>query len=133
MVSQKDIQGAINTYFAANNAFDVDGFVDAFAPNASMYNNPGAPPITGQDAIRQVAQRFMAPYSQMNATHDRVFISGNGAAVLYTAQFTAKNGRTASVPGIDIFEVNDAGKIQVLHYCWDSTLVLAIVRDEGSD
>lgn len=131
MVSQKDIQGAINTYFAANNALDVDGFVDAFAPNASMYNNPGAPPITGQDAIRQVAQRFMAPYSQMNATQDRVFISGNGAAVVYTAQFTAKNGRTASVQGIDIFEVNDQGKIQVIRYYWDPTPLAAILRDEA--
>ena len=100
----------------ANNALDVEGFVDAFAPNAAMYNTPGAPPITGQDAIRQVAQRFMAPYREMNATQDRVFISGNGAAVLYSAQFTAKNGRTASVQGIDIFEVNDQGKIQVIRY-----------------
>ncbi len=131
MVSQKDIQEAINTYFDANNALDVDGFVDAFAPNASMYNNPGAPPITSQDAIRQMAQRFMAPYSQMNATQDRVFIWGNGAAVLYTAQLTAKNGRTASVQGIDIFEVNDQGKIQVIRYYWDPTPLVAILRDEA--
>lgn len=65
-------------------------------------------------------------YSEMNATQDRVFISGNGAAVLYTAQFTAKNGRTASMQGIDIFEVNDQGKIQVIRYYLDPTPVVPI-------
>ncbi len=131
MISQKDIQEAITTYFAVNNALDVEGFVATFAPDALMYNTPGAQPITGQDAFRQVAQRFMAPYSEINATQDRVFISGNGAAVLYTAEFTAKNGRTARVQGIDVFEFNDQGKIQVIRYYWDPTPVMAILRDEA--
>ncbi len=131
MVTQEVIQAAITAYFAANNALDVDAFADAFALNACMYNPVGTPPITGQDAIRQAAQHFMAPYHGMNATMDRLFISGNGAAVLYTAHITVKNGRTASVEGIDVFEVNDEGKIQVIRYYWDPSPVLALLRDEA--
>jgi len=40
----------------------------------------------------------------------------DGAAVLYTARFTTLDGRTSTGSGIDVFEVDDAGKIQVIRY-----------------
>src|SRR5689334_20188867 len=110
MVSQEIIQAAITTYFAANNALDVDGFVNAFAEDASIYNAGEISPITGREAIRQVALQSLTPFQEGSVTMDRVFIVGNGAAVFYSGHLTAKNGRKANVEGIDVFEVNDEGK-----------------------
>jgi steroid delta-isomerase len=126
MVSQEVIQTTITNYFAVNNALDVERFVNAFAADAAMYNVAEISPITGYDAIRQAAQQMLTPYSELNATINRVFISGDGAAVFYTAYLTAKNGRTATVEGIDVFEINSEGKIQTIRYYVDPTPVLAL-------
>lgn len=129
MVSRDVIQAAIAAYFAATNARDVEAYVGVFAPDGAMHSPPGTAPIAGHVAIRQVAQRLFAPYQAISATADRVITSGNGAAVLYTARFTARNGRTATVEGIDIFEVNEDATIQVARYYWDPTPLQTLLGD----
>lgn len=126
MVSQEVIRTAIMNYFAANSALDVERFVSVFAADASLYNIGEISPVTGYDAIRQAAEQMLAPYSQLRATINRIFMSREGAAVFYTAHLTAKNGRTATVEGIDVFEINSEGKIQAIRYYIDSTPVLAL-------
>ncbi len=42
--------------------------------------------------------------------------AGDGAAVLYTARYTALDGHTSTGSGIDVFELDDAGLIQVIRY-----------------
>src|SRR5690242_4196467 len=110
MVSQEVILKTITAYFAANNALDVEGFVNAFAPNASLYNAGEVSPISGQKAVRQVAEQSLIPFQKMEVQIERTFIMGNGAAVYYTGFITAKNGRRAQAAGIDVFEINDDGK-----------------------
>lgn len=132
MVSHESIRAAITAYFAANNARDVDGFVNAFAADAALYNVAETSPITGRDAVLQVAQQSLTPYREVSATIERIFISGNGAAVFYTGHLTAQNGRTAPIEGIDVFEINDEGKIQSIRYYLDPTLVIALFQDEAA-
>ena len=127
MVSSAVIQSTVAAYFAATNSLDVDTYVNVFAPDGVMHSPPGSPPIAGQEAIRQVAQRLFAPYQAIRATTERVIVSGNGAAVLYTAHFTAHNGRTATVEGIDVFEVTDDGTIAVARYYWDPSPLHALL------
>lgn len=127
------VHSAIAAYFEATNSLDVDTYVDVFAPDGEMHSPPGSAPIVGREAIREVARRLFAPYRAISATADRVFVSGNGAAVVYTARFTSRNGRTATVDGIDVFEVNDDGKIQVARYYWDPTPILALLQEERQD
>ncbi len=94
----------------------MDAYVAVFAPDAVVHNPPGAPPSVGTAAICQTTQRLFAAYQEIWPTMDRVFIAGDGAAVLYTARFTTLDGRTSTGSGIDVFEVDDAGKIQVIRY-----------------
>lgn len=132
MVSQNNIRNTINAYFAANNARDVDGFVSAFAADAYLYNAAETSPITGRDAVVQVAEQSLLPYREVSATIERIFIAGNGAAVFYTGHLTAQNGRTAPIEGIDVFEINDEGKIQSIRFYLDPTLVIALFHDEAA-
>src|SRR5262245_40803658 len=126
MVSPEVIQAAVANYFAANGERDVERFVAAFAPDAAMYNADEVSPIRGHSAIRQAAQQMLEPYSELSATIDRIFTSTDGAAVAYTARLTARNGRTATVEGIDVFTINSDGMIQAISYFVDSAPMLAL-------
>ena len=128
MISQEVIRTAITNYFAVNNALDVEGFVNAFAADASIYNAGEVSPLTGRDAIRQVAEQSLLPFQEGSVAIERIFIVENGAAVFYKGHLTAKNGRRAEIEGIDVFEINAEGKIQVIRFYFDPAPVLALFQ-----
>jgi len=129
MVSQEVILKTIAAYFAANNALDVEGFVNVFAPDAALYNAGEVSPISGQEAVRQVAEQSLIPFQKMEVHIERTFIMGNGAAVFYTGSITAQNGRKAQAVGIDVFEINEDGKIQSIRFYFDPTPIAALFQD----
>ncbi len=116
MVSKVVVNAAVAAYFQALTSLDVERYVGVFAPDAVVHNPPGAPPQVGVEAIRQSAQRLFGAYRAIWPTMERICIAGNGAAVLYTAHFTTLDGETTTGSGIDVFEVTDAGLIQVIRY-----------------
>ena len=56
---------------------------------------------------------------------DSIFIVGQQAAVKWTMQVVAQNGRTATAEGISVFEFNDNGKIAKIQSYWDEALIKA--------
>lgn len=128
MVSQEIIQATITNYFAANNALNVERFVNSFAADAVLYYVGPTSPITGTAAVRTVAEQSLTPFSQMKVTINRIFFSEDGAAVFYTVDLTAKNGRTATTEGIDVMEINSEGKIQSIRFYQDPGPVLALFQ-----
>lgn len=126
MVSQEAILKTITAYFAANNALDIEGFVNAFAPDAALYNAGEVSPISGYEAVRHVAEQSLLPFQKMEIQIERTFIAGNGAAVFYTGFITAKNGKRVLAAGIDVFEINDDGKIQSIHFYFDPAPIMAL-------
>ena len=51
--------------------------------------------------------------------------AGNGAAVKWTGHGTSTSGREVNFEGIDIFEVNDDGKIQTVRAYWNPAEMIA--------
>lgn len=131
MVTQEMIKGAIASYLAANNALDLESFVNAFAEDAALYNVAEISPLVGQEAVRRVAEQSLAPFQKMQVKPERIFITGNGAALFYSGQATLKNGREMHLEGIDVFEINEPGKIQSVRFYLDMAAVMALA-DEGT-
>ena len=130
MISQEVIRTTITNYFAANNALDVERFVNAFTVDAVLYYAGPISPITGTAAVRQVAEQSLTPFSEMRATINRVLFSEDGAAVFYTARLTAKNGRTATTDGIDVMEITSEGKIRAIRFYMDVEPILALFQED---
>jgi steroid delta-isomerase len=128
MVSQETISATIASYFAANEALDVERFIAAFAPDATLYYAGPVSPVSGPQALRQVAELSLAPFSALKATINRVFFVENGAAISYTAHLTGKNGRTAISEGIDVMEINSAGQITSLRFYLDPEPLLPLLQ-----
>ena len=113
------ISNAIKAYFAALRAMDERAWVNTFAEDAVTYDPVGAAPTRGHQRLAEFFQTVMAAFKEVGLTEDQIFIAGNGAAVKWTGRGISQAGRKVKFEGIDIFEINEAGKIQTLHAYWN--------------
>jgi len=115
----------VKDYFAALRAMDEKAWVHTFAADAVSYDPVGTPAIEGHDKLAEFFQTVMAAFQKVGLTEDDVFIAGNSAAVKWTGRGTSKAGKDVKFEGIDVFEFNEAGKIQTLHAYWNPAEMVA--------
>jgi len=113
------ISNAIKAYFAAIGAMDERAWVNTFAEDAVTYDPVGAAPTRGHQKLAEFFQTVTAAFKEVGLTEDQIFIAGNGAAVKWTGRGISQAGRKVKFEGIDVFEINEAGKIQTLHAYWN--------------
>src|SRR5882672_4251377 len=111
-MSPEVIARAVKEYFAALRAMDQQAWVNTFAEDGVSYDPVGAPAINGHQKLAEFFQTITAAFKEVGLTEDEVFIAGSEAAVKWTGRGISKQGRKAHFEGIDVFEVNESGKIQ---------------------
>ena len=124
-MSPEIISKAVRAYFAAIRAMDQQAWVNTFAADATSYDPVGAPPTQGHEKLGEFFQTITAAFKEVGLTEHDVFIAGNGAAVKWSGRGISKQGRKVKFSGIDVFEVNEAGKIQTLHAYWNPAEMVA--------
>jgi steroid delta-isomerase len=124
-MSPEIIANAIKNYFAALRAMDERAWVRTFAEDAVTYDPVGAPPTHGHQKLAEFFQTITAAFKEVGLTEDEIFIAGNGAAVKWTGRGISQAGRKVKFEGIDVFEINEAGKIQTLHAYWNPAEMVA--------
>ena len=124
-MSPEIISVAIKAYFAALRAMDERAWVNTFAEDAVTYDPVGAAPTRGHQRLAEFFQTITAAFKEVGLTEDQIFIAGNGAAVKWTGRGTSQAGRRVQFEGIDVFEINEAGKIQTLHAYWNPAEMVA--------
>ena len=124
-MSPEVITKAVKAYFAALRAMDENAWVNTFAEDATSNDPVGAPPIVGHQKLREFFQTITAAFKEVGLTEDEVFIAGNGAAVKWSGRGISKQGRKVNFEGIDVFAVNEAGKIETLHAYWNPAEMVA--------
>jgi steroid delta-isomerase len=124
-MSPEVVSKAVKAYFAALRAMDQQAWVNTFAEDAIDYDPVGAPPIEGHQKLGEFFQTITAAFKELGLTEDHVFIAGNGAAVKWTGRGISKQGKKVHFEGIDVLEVNEAGKIQTLHAYWNPAEMVA--------
>jgi steroid delta-isomerase len=118
-MSPEVVSQAVKAYFAAIRAMDEQAWVNTFAEDAVSYDPVGAPPTRGHENLAKFFQTITAAFNEVGLTEDEVFIAGNGAAVKWSGRGISKSGSKVHFEGIDVFAVNEAGKIQTLHAYWN--------------
>ena len=124
-MSPETIQKVVADYFAAIRAMDADAWVATFAENGITHDPVGTPPHQGHAAIRQFFLGIAGAFEQFGLTEDQAFIAGNEAAVKWTGRGVGKNGRQVTFEGIDVIQVNEAGKIQTVRAYWNLATMMA--------
>jgi steroid delta-isomerase len=119
------IRRTIANYFAATRAMDPEAWIQTFAENAVSYDPVGAVPIEGHKGLRQFYDQISMAFEKLGITEEEVYVAGDQAAVKWTGQGVGLNGREVTFKGIDVFEINDAGKIQRLWGYWNPESLMA--------
>ncbi len=119
------ISKTIKDYFAALRAMDQKAWVDTFAVDAVSEDPVGAPPLEGHEKLGAFFQSVTGAFREVGLTEDEIFIAGNGAAVKWTGRGISQGGRTVKFEGIDVFEINQDGKIQTLRAYWNPAEMMA--------
>lgn len=115
----------VKAYFAALRAMDEQAWVNTFAEDAISYDPVGAPPTQGHQRLGEFFQTITAAFKEVGLTENDVFVAGNGAAVKWTGEGVSKQGRKVRFHGIDVFTINEAGKIEKLEAYWNPAEMVA--------
>lgn len=124
-ISPDKISRAVRNYFLAIRAMDADAFANTFAEDGTTFDPVGTPGITGRAAIREFLQSICKNFKTVGLTEDSIFVAGNAAAVKWTGHGTSSNGKNVKFEGVDVFEVNDDGKIQTVRAFWNPAEMIA--------
>ena len=124
-MSPEVVARTIRAYFAALRAMDQEAWVNTFAVDADSYDPVGSPAIHGHQKLAEFFQSIAGAFQEVGLTEDHVFIAGNGAAVKWTGRGTSRQGKAVLFEGIDVFEINESGKIQSLRAYWNPAEMVA--------
>jgi steroid delta-isomerase len=124
-ITPEKISRAVRAYFLAIRAMDADAFANTFAEDGTTFDPVGTPGIRGRDAIREFLTSFCKNFETVGLTEESVFVAGNGAAVKWVGKGTSATGKEVRFEGIDVFEVNDDGKIQTVRAYWNPAEMIA--------
>lgn len=124
-INSDKVSRAVRGYFLAIRAMDAEAFANSFAESGITCDPMGTPPISGRAAVREFFESICKNFKSVSLNEEAVFVAGNGAAVKWTGEGTSINGKDVKFEGIDVFEIDDEGKIQNLWAYWNPAEMIA--------
>jgi steroid Delta-isomerase len=124
-ISPDKISRAVRAYFLAIRAMDAEAYANTFAEDGTTFDPEGTPGITGRPALHEFLQSICKNFKSVSLDEDSVFVAGNGAAVKWTGHGTSASGKEVKFEGIDVFEMNEDGKIKTVHAYWNPAEMIA--------
>ena len=122
MPSVDQITAAVTAYGAAFAARDRDAFLACFSADAVQVDPKPAPANVGHEAIGAFYDGAMNMAPDISLYVDRIIVCAEQAAVDFRVEATM-GGTAMGFSGIDIFTVNDDGKISALTAYWDPATI----------
>ncbi len=119
------ISALVNEYAAAISALDTDRYLATFADDAVAYEPVGSPACQGKTDIRQFFDNTASLFANLDMQFTFVHIIGDEVAIKWLVNGVGKNGVAVSFEGIDIWQLDRAGKIQTLRAYWHPEPVIA--------
>lgn len=125
MPTPEQMKESVAAYFAATRAMDKEAWLATFAADGISVDPVGAPPMDTNEKRAAFFDGIIGAFENVGLTEQEIYLTANSAAVKWTGQGTGKNGRDVSFAGIDIFEINEDGKIQTVRGYWDPAAMMA--------
>lgn len=121
MPSEEERKRIALTYCRRVSEGDVGSIVELFAPEATVEDPVGGGPITGYEALGEFYRDTLARTgSQIEPGVARAGQDGTSVALPITV--TARvEGQAREIASVDVFEIDDAGKITRMRAYWGMT------------
>jgi len=125
MVKPEVIRATVDAYIEAARTLDVDRYASLLAPDAVRQNPSGR--LQGRQAIRDSAQLRWSRLASVDLSIERLIVTGASVAFSSTARMTTHDGRTGTIQGIDVLDINEAGQIEAARMYYDPAEVQALL------
>jgi steroid delta-isomerase len=124
-LTPEQVEAAVEEYFDSVGAFDVQRFVNNFAPDGVLEDPVGTPPVQGTSAIGAFLASIIAPFSDIKHKIQDINVCGNEAAVNWKLNLKTTTGKKITIDGMGVFKFNQNGKLQSVREFWDLQAFLA--------
>lgn len=118
-LTPEQIEAAVEEYFDSVGVFDVQRYVNNFAPDGVLEDPVGTPPIQGSSAIGAFITNIIAPFSEIKHKIQEITVCGHEAAVNWKLHLKTTTGKKIIIDGMGIFNFNQDGKLQSVREFWD--------------
>ncbi|HKP12310.1 MAG TPA: nuclear transport factor 2 family protein, partial [Blastocatellia bacterium] len=118
-LTPEQVEAAVEEYFNAVGAFDVQRYVNTFAPDGVLEDPVGTPPVQGTASITAFITNIIAPFSEIKHKVQDINVCGNEAAVNWKLSLKTKTNKHITIDGMGVFSFNEQGKLQSVREFWD--------------
>ena len=124
-LTPEQIEAIVTDMFNKFAAFDAQGTASLFAPDGTIEDPVGTPPIQGTQAIIAYLESFPSVLNEIRIQSFDVTVCGQEAALKWRLRFKTKTGNVFFVDGIGIIKINQNAKIQSDREFFDQAYFLA--------
>ena len=111
-LTPEQIEALVTEVFEKFAAFDAQGTAALYAPDGTIEDPVGTPPVQGTQAIIAYLETFPTILNEIRIQSFDVTVAGQEAAIKWRLRFKTKTGNVFFVDGIGIFRINENGKVQ---------------------
>jgi len=111
-LTPEQIEVLVTEVFEKFAAFDAQGTAALYAPDGTIEDPVGTPPVQGTQAIIAYLETFPTILNEIRVQSFDVTVAGQEAAIKWRLRFKTKTGNVFFVDGIGIFKINENGKVQ---------------------
>lgn len=125
-----NLHPAVANYFDALNTLHREAYLACFVEDAVVQDPYGGPIYEGREGLNKFFDGMERTWSTFRMTPEKAYRGGHRYAVPWTVEATAKNGRTATFSGVNLFTLDEPDeRISRLEGYWDFKGMLAQIRD----
>jgi len=111
-LTPEQIEALVTEVFEKFAAFDAQGTAALYAPDGTIEDPVGTPPVQGTQAIIAYLETFPTILNEIRVQSFDVTVAGQEAAIKWRLRFKTKTGNVFFVDGIGIFKIDENGKVQ---------------------
>ena len=116
---------ASERYFRALGSLDEGNYLACFSSDAVLRDPYGSKEFAGHDGLAKWFAGMVRTWTHFSMRPVSHYVSGDRAAICWTADAVAKSGKSATFDGISVITVEESGLISELDGYWDATAMLA--------
>jgi len=126
MISPERVRAVVDAYVESYRRNDKDACLELFAPDAQWHDPVGEPPHVGHAGVSAFWDQARTLADAIVLVPSDVIVCGDQAAMVFEIQVTIGGGADGStstmlMDAVDVFVVNDDGRIVELRAYWDMT------------
>ncbi|MFO7769027.1 MAG: nuclear transport factor 2 family protein [bacterium] len=113
------IRESIRAFYEAQRERDPEKVAGCFADDGVAHIPVGAPALEEKEERIAFFEGILGFFTFLDIQEEAVFPAGSGAAVKWSAEGSGAGEESVTFEGIDLFEFDAEGRIQILMGYWD--------------